>query len=413
MKRKNVLDLLAAARPADLDLPGLARVQAEELPAPARRGRVRWLGVVAASLATASLIGVTALPRLLGTEIAAGRVATPNAGNALDAAADRASEQHQVPGRYWYTQGWILDEVVIGPPGGRYRIKTRVQTSRWVPRDPASFLVLTERGLPTVPVSPPDEQAWQRAGKPKLCGADTDCGNDTAPLGRTRFMFMPSTWPQRDLGLPLSARELLDLPQEPDALRERLLSYWPAYSDGMGAWPSPPAGASLPTKDSWLRGLSLELLQHAPMAPGTRAALYRVVAGLPGARALGRIRDAEGRWGVGIGWTRTEGDGQSEEQLVVEESSGALLSLQSVVVKPWSQDPPGMEGLAGETPEAVPSAEREPPARLRRVGPGASSSRPPPLAVRLTPSGSSRPGRAAGAGPAIAVGDVRKPVSVP
>jgi hypothetical protein len=159
---------------------------------------------------------------------------------------------------------------------------------------------------------------------------------------------MPGTWPYGDQGLTLPAAELLDLPKEPDALRERACwRFWPAYSETMKDWPSPPAGSSLPTKDSWLLGISLELLQHAPISAGTRGALYRMVAGLPGTRALGRIPDAEGRLGVGIGWTQAVGDGQSEQQHIVDESSGRLLALQNVVVKPWSRDPAGGEGLAG------------------------------------------------------------------
>ncbi|MFI6734120.1 CU044_5270 family protein [Nonomuraea sp. NPDC050451] len=347
MKRKNALDLLAAARPADLDLPGSPRPRMEELPTPVRRGRARWVGAVAASLATASVIGVLAFPRLLDPGVSTGHVSTGPAGNALDTAARNAAAQQQTPGRFWYTEGLILGEEIIGAPGNRYRIKTRVQTGRWSPRDPATLTVLTERGMPTVPASGQEEQAWRRAGKPKLCGNDTDCRNDTAPLGRTRFMFMPGTWPYGDGGITLPAAELLDLPKEPDALRERLLAFWPAYSESMKDWPSPPEGSSLPTKDSWLLGISLELLQHAPISAGTRGALYRMVANLPGSRALGQIPDAEGRLGVGIGWTQAVGDGQSEQQLIVEESSGRLLTLQNVVVKPWSQDAAGIEGLAG------------------------------------------------------------------
>ncbi|MEV4224978.1 hypothetical protein [Nonomuraea sp. NPDC049725] len=346
MKRKNALDLLAAARPADLDMPGSSRAM-EELPTPVRRGRVRWAGAVAASLATVSVIGALAFPRLLDPGVSMGQVATYPAGNALDTAARNAAAQQQTPGRFWYTEGLILGEEIIGAPGNRYRIKTRVQTGRWAPRDPATLTVLTERGLPTVPASGQEEQAWRRAGKPKLCGNDTDCKNDTAPLGRTRFIFMAGTWPYGDQGLTLPAAELLDLPQAPDALRERLLAFWPAYSETMKDWPSPPAGTSLPTKDSWLLGISLDLLQHAPISAGTRGALYRMVANLPGTRALGRIPDAEGRLGVGIGWTQAVGDGQSEQQLIVEESSGRLLALQNTVVKPWSQDPAGFEGAAG------------------------------------------------------------------
>ncbi|MBT2229580.1 RNA polymerase sigma factor [Nonomuraea sp. NEAU-A123] len=309
VKRKNVLDVLAAARPADLDPPGTPRAQVVELGAPVRGRQVRWVGAVVASLAMASVIAVLGVPRLLGHDTVTGQVTGRSAANVLDVAADRASGQQQVPGRYWHTVGLILGEQVIGSPDNRYRIKTRVQTSRWVPRGPEAYMLFTERGMPTVRASAANEQAWRRAGAPKLCGVDSDCGNDTAPLGRTRFMFRPSTWPIQDQGLTLSASELLDLPRDQDALKERLLSFWPAYGKTMAAWPSPPPGASLPTKESWLLSLSLDLLQNSPISAGTRlpsTGWWRVCpAPAPWARSgtprggWGSASDGEGRWGTG------------------------------------------------------------------------------------------------------------------
>ncbi|GGQ24473.1 CU044_5270 family protein [Streptosporangium pseudovulgare] len=317
-----------------------------ELGRPIRRRHSGWLGAVAASLATVSVIALLTVPRLMGQGAVTGQVVGPSSANVLDAAADRAAGQRQAPGRYWHTSGMILGEEIIGSPDNRYRIRTRAQTSSWVPLG-SEYTVLTESGLPTVRASAADEQAWRRAGAPKLCGNDSDCGNDTAPLGRTRFMFMPGTWPIRDQGLTLPASELLDLPQDPDVLEKRLLSFWPAYEKTMAAWPSPSSGTSLPTKEAWLLDLSLKLLQHSPISAGTRAALYRMVASLPGTRALGQVRDAEGRLGIGVGWRRAMGDGWSETQLIVDESSGSLLALQQVVVEQASQDPPGADGIAG------------------------------------------------------------------
>ncbi|MEV4114995.1 hypothetical protein [Nonomuraea sp. NPDC049695] len=343
MRRRNVLDVLAAARPADLGGPASPPIAAR----PSGERRSRWIGVVAASLATAVVIGGVALPRLIGGEVSTGRLLGGSVAGPLDEVAERAAAQPDASGRYWHAAGSVLGEKVIGPARHPYRIKTRVGTSRWVPRDPARSLVLAQRGLPSVPASPADEETWRRAGAPGLCGDDTDCGNDTAPLGRTRYLFMPAGWPFHEEGLTLEVDELLELPQEPGALKERLLSFLPAYSRGMAEWPAPPAGASLPGKDSWLLGLSLDLLQYGPVRPATRAALYRMVADLPGTRALGRVRDGEGRWGLAVGWTRPLADGQVEQRLVVDEADGDLLSVQNVVAKAWTYGPPGTTGLAG------------------------------------------------------------------
>ncbi|MGP4104058.1 CU044_5270 family protein [Nonomuraea sp. KM90] len=344
MKRRNVLDILAAARPADLD--GLGKPAIIELPHRDKR-RGRWIGVIATALATAMVIGVVALPRLIEGDVLTGHTLSSPAAQLLDAVAERAAAQPDASGRYWHAEGYLLGEEIIDTAAPPYRIKTRVQRSRWIPRDPAAPLILAQRGMPSLPASTADRDAWRRAGAPKLCGNDTDCDNDVSPLSRTRYSFLPSNWPFSAEGLTLPINELRALPQEPGALKERLLSFWPAYSTSMASWPSPPAGTSLPTRDSWLLDLSLDLLQHGPISARTRAALYRMVADLPGTRALGQVRDREDRSGVAVGWTNMLADGQTERRLIVDETDGDLLSIQDVIVKSWTYDPPGITGLTG------------------------------------------------------------------
>ncbi|MET8272667.1 CU044_5270 family protein [Streptomyces sp. NPDC005096] len=70
--------------------------------------------------------------------------------------------------------------------------------------------------------------------------------------------------------------------------------------------------------------------------PAVRAAAYRVMADLPGVKVLGRVSDPLGREGVGVvfpGTARTS-LGITEQRLVVDPSTGAMLSEQQVLVEP-------------------------------------------------------------------------------
>lgn len=218
------------------------------------------------------------------------RGAGPNSG--LDAAANRAAEQ-QTPKAYWHTDASIYGEEVIGSAGNRYRIRTGVQVTQWTPshpasawvnswtgRGPASVRVLIGRDLPTRLASSEDEAAWRREGAPKLCGNDTDCENDINRFGRHGGYATSHLLPLTDTLLPtqgpsltstpgisLTSDELLDLPQDPDALKKRLMPFWLTYEKQTAR--RPPAtsitGRSPYTKNSWFWAISVELLRDAPI----------------------------------------------------------------------------------------------------------------------------------------------------
>jgi hypothetical protein len=73
-----------------------------------------------------------------------------------------------------------------------------------------------------------------------------------------------------------------------------------------------------------------------PVKPAVRAAAYRVMAEMPGVRGLGRVTDPLGREGVGFTFPGTPQTplGSVEQRLVVDPSTGAMLSEQLVLVEP-------------------------------------------------------------------------------
>lgn len=97
------------------------------------------------------------------------------------------------------------------------------------------------------------------------------------------------------------------------------------------------------TSEAWLWGASRWLLLDVESTPATRAALYRVLAGLPGVRVENDITDIDGRTGVAL----TYGEAPTRQQIIIDRNSGQLLAIQdgdgsaAYVIKRlgWTDDP--------------------------------------------------------------------------
>jgi hypothetical protein len=123
----------------------------------------------------------------------------------------------------------------------------------------------------------------------------------------------------------VSYKDLGELPSTSNELRgylERL------YAEDNGA----DTGAS--GRSSWMLRQAANLVTM-PVKPGVRAAAYRVMAHLPGVRVIARATDPLGREGVGVEFPSTYRTplGTTQQRLVVDPSSGAMLSEQVILVK--------------------------------------------------------------------------------
>jgi hypothetical protein len=76
------------------------------------------------------------------------------------------------------------------------------------------------------------------------------------------------------------------------------------------------------------------LLLAEPISPGTKAALFRLLAGQRGLRAVGRAKDPLGRYGVAFAWQAPK----EERRLIIDPASGRELA---VVDTPREQGTPG------------------------------------------------------------------------
>jgi hypothetical protein len=128
----------------------------------------------------------------------------------------------------------------------------------------------------------------------------------------------PRDWGQRRFdveGRDLTITELARLPADPAALRAFLLAPYPA---------------------SYQQSHPVQLVQRlfgeaadltaAPVQPAVRAAVYRLLAGLPGIEVLGPVRDAIGRTGTALAIP----DGQVLHELIIDPRTGAVLDTQDV-----------------------------------------------------------------------------------
>ncbi|MEV7005604.1 CU044_5270 family protein [Streptosporangium sp. NPDC051022] len=297
-----------------------------------RRHRRAPLGVLSSgwgrglviAAATVAVIGVAVVvPHTGGGTIT---TVTRTDAEVLDAAADRLAQRRESEGRYWRREMEQVYRQRLGSESSGYFIENRTRDVLW---EGEGLRRVTEvRDLGTRPLTDTDAERWREVGSPRLCRADTDCANDMPPSGKTLYSpDAPGVFEQAPM--KLGVKEIRELPRDTEELKTRLLSYWPAVQAEMQeraerTWDQ----ERLPSRDNWLWGVGQRLLLDAPTTPGTRAALYRMLAGLPGARVVDGIRDAEGRTGVAVLWAEK---GSAESQLVIDRATGELLAVQNVL----------------------------------------------------------------------------------
>ncbi len=265
---------------------GRARlVLVEHIDRPSRRG-VQWsrrltlVGVSLAAAATAVLIALVGIGNEPRIDAAAAAV--------LRDAARQARAQEPLPplgrGRVLYVRsvdaylstyperGYALlephvREIWLGPDGGRLR---------------------TSAGRPFFP-SRRDRRGWIAAGRPNLPAGTSD--TDEIP-----------------------AQPASDLPAGPDALFARLEEASEGHSRGTS---------------TQMFTLVADAFRGAIVSPAQRAALYEVVARIPGVELVGSVRDSVGRSGMAV--AIDDASSGTTHRLVIDPKTGTMLEEQEVV----------------------------------------------------------------------------------
>jgi len=283
--------------------------------APARRSR-RW--VLAAAGAAAAATAVALLPTKPGTA----PPAPPQPLSARDvllAAAHQAATATET-GRYWHVQKiGVTGPLRVGTAPDQYDIVDRTVDEQWIARDPAEASWAGRRELGSRPRTDADREAWRRAGSPAqwVLPGDTAAGSTrrSTTAGRAELLPLDPSSYLLDLG-GFDRAQVAALPTDPDLLRELFTRRISTSREAPG-----PDGLS-----SRLLGAMTQLLVDVPAPPAVRAAAFTVLAGIPGMRSTGEVRDAEGRAGIGVELARTFSEGTETRRLVVDPATHLLLA---------------------------------------------------------------------------------------
>lgn len=328
----NEIELLRGLR---ADLPGpraesrasargalLARIeQSQQRPAPAvapawRRSRLRLV---------AALVVVAALLVALSTVMFSGDgQVQPAVGQVLRVAAAVAATQPAEPppgpGQYFYTRSREAYLTTVGfnprcathPCDREHPWEATWEWSALMPRIRQTWIAANGAGRARVVSAKPEfltpgqRRAWKAAGSPQLGSGQVE---DFALSGQP---FLDTS----------------DLPTQPEALRKLIEARKIPLVDG------PPGEAETFT-------LIGDMLRNTYLPPAFRAALYRVVAELPGVESLGEVEDPVGRTGIGVAFTK----GSVTHELIFDPETSALLGEREVAARrmPELQVPAGTE----------------------------------------------------------------------
>ncbi|SPT52031.1 CU044_5270 family protein [Actinomadura madurae] len=368
----DVLRTLREARPAELDpdLPVGEDVRRAELaramaaaptgartaaptavpPAPARRrvrpawglglaGAVTAGAVVAAAVLTAPMINEGG-----GTDgdgprpgSGGGAAVALDARTVLLAAAGKADGQAERVRAYWHQVTISSSTYTVGTGGDRYAVTLRSRSESWTPSRPGGTAWGAEQDLGARPATKADEAAWRRAGSPDTFKVEVP----VTPGGKGRLKgFTATTAPGERhfsgsplvdgdkvfwLGRNVTMKDLRSLPSDPARLKAELLRWY----EGHDTESDRPMASG-----EWLYTVARGLVMDMPVKPAVRAAGFRMLAGLPEVRSLGKVTDPEGRTGDAIALDERTPAGVIRHELIIDVPSGTALASRNVMVRP-------------------------------------------------------------------------------
>lgn len=296
------------------------------LAAPSRRRfrfKPQWsfagLGVAAAATAAALVVGMGGSP---GTKTKPTPAGPLSARQVLLTAAEKAAAAPS--GRYWHTHV-ISGEGYHVAKGDFTIIGARMELDQWIGRSDKDGDVMRSRFAGAVPQTPADVAAWRKAGSPKTFTVlsngqhipqtttsekwDTQRNSPAQKQGEEKAVRKIAKG-----GRPLSQAQREDLAGKPDALKKYLLG-----RTGKG-------GTS-----NLLRVSGTFLLE--PSSPKLTAAVFKMLAGLPGIHNEGSAHDALGRTVLVLGTPSEQNGNQYDEQLLLDPHTYQPRGEQTMLVK--------------------------------------------------------------------------------
>lgn len=255
------------------------------------------------------------------------------------ASAEMAAKQPATRGTCWYNRIRMWQDLMPFKPGpglptpmGKprtFQAQTANSTEGWTCTRPGGTgMQFRTRGPLDIKVTFPtkkDEAAWKAAGSPPLAvnGGTTASKPSTItydiPTHKT-YEYKVSHLVNPDIGShEIDWQTIAKLPTTKSDLESYLRKLWQQDRKG-GA-----NGYVAPADFGQYVFVSAWDLFMAPTTPGTRAALYRILADYPSVHVTGRIKDREGRSGVAI-----TADGTDGIRLVVDPATAQLLDFEQL-----------------------------------------------------------------------------------
>ncbi|MEV4001125.1 CU044_5270 family protein [Actinomadura sp. NPDC049753] len=315
-------------------------------PRPRRRLRIQLVSVAAAAAVAAGAVAAVVStgdgapardPRVENT--------VPLKGNALLVAATNALKAPT--GRYWHTRTVMGEIYAVGKSApNHYKVDSRQGNEAWYGPDGKGRSAHVE--FADVPVTAQDKRKWEAAGSPKMVPIP-----DPEGTGQTVYLDLVSAgagrnWmPEEGEFDGMTMKQLTELPTEPKALKERLLGlkgHWHAVSRN-GEREEPIRALRGQERVRALSDVAGDLLSTAPAPPKVRAAVFRMLADLPGVRPEGRTTDPLGRPGTVVSlplsttaplgmFIAPRQLGTYRRQFIVDPATGSLLAIRDLVVRP-------------------------------------------------------------------------------
>jgi hypothetical protein len=300
---------------------------------PRPRRTVRRLAV-----ATGAVAAVTATAVLAATALSGGGTArkdVPRPSPAIDtrafllASADTVAKQPATHGTCWYSRTRMWQDIMPTKAGPRvptpkagaartFQARTASSTEDWKCTLPGGTGMRFRTHLPldvrvTFPTAK-DRAAWRASGSPPLDvnGGTTATRPFTTTYDKGSHLVNPLIGSHE-----IEWKTIAGLPATRSGLEKYLRRLWQEDRKG-GAH-----GYTAPDFGLYVFVSAWDLFM-APTTPGTRAALYRVLADCPSVHVTGRINDREGRAGVVI---TAQG---ADVRLVVDPATAQLLDFEEL-----------------------------------------------------------------------------------
>jgi hypothetical protein len=292
----------------------------------------RWRPIIIAGTAVAAGAAVVAAMALPGggqggREGGTGGDEALNTRTFLLASAETAAKQPAAHGNCWYTRTRMWQDLLPFKPGPgvptprgalrTFQAQTAGSFEDWKCTLPGgSDMRFRSHGPLDVRADFPtkkDESAWRAAGSPALPvnGGTTESKPSTTTYDKGSHLVNPVIGSHE-----IEWKSIAKLPATKNGLESRLRKLWQQdRRGGANGYVAPAGFGQYVFVSAWD-------LFMAPTTPGTRAALYRILADCPSLHATGRIKDRMGRSGVAIG--------AGDVRLTVDPATAQLLDFEQL-----------------------------------------------------------------------------------